>query len=135
MSEAAGVNSAAGSFVLSFGLAFAGAIMLAMLSFSFTSLRTTTRCLPLPRKDQVTTVLEHDAQVMSDEQLTELLAEQPPETAEEILRINDDVRPLALQLGLLVPVLAAILGFVQATRMTREPEPEPSAAAEEFLVG
>ena len=36
VSEAAGVNSAAGSFGLSFGLAFAGAIMLATLSFTFT---------------------------------------------------------------------------------------------------
>ena len=38
VSEAAGVNSAAGSFGLSFGLAFAGAIMLATLSFSFTDM-------------------------------------------------------------------------------------------------
>ena len=37
VSEAAGVNSAAGSFGLSFGLAFAGAIMLATLSLSFTN--------------------------------------------------------------------------------------------------
>ena len=36
VSEAAGVNSAAGSFGLSFGLAFAGAIMLATLAFTFT---------------------------------------------------------------------------------------------------
>ena len=38
ISEAAGVNSAAGSFGLSFGLAFAGAVMLATLSFLFTSM-------------------------------------------------------------------------------------------------
>ena len=38
VSEAAGVNSAAGSFGLSFGLAFAGAIMLATLSFVFTDM-------------------------------------------------------------------------------------------------
>ncbi len=38
ISEAAGVNSAAGSFGLSFGLAMAGGIMLAALSFSFTNL-------------------------------------------------------------------------------------------------
>ena len=38
VSEAAGVNSAAGSFGLSFGLAFAGAIMLATLSVGFTSM-------------------------------------------------------------------------------------------------
>ena len=37
ISEAAGVNSAAGNFGLSFGLAFAGAIMLAALAFLFTS--------------------------------------------------------------------------------------------------
>src|SRR5215510_8175964 len=36
VSEAAGVNSAAGSFGLSFGLAFSGAIMLATLSILFT---------------------------------------------------------------------------------------------------
>ena len=38
VSEAAGVNSAAGSFGLSFGLAFAGAIMLAALSITFTQM-------------------------------------------------------------------------------------------------
>ena len=38
VSEAAGVNSAAGSFGLSFGLAFAGAIMLATLALSFTNM-------------------------------------------------------------------------------------------------
>ena len=38
VSEAAGVNSAAGSFGLSFGLAFAGAILLATLSFTFTNM-------------------------------------------------------------------------------------------------
>ena len=38
VSEAAGVNSAGGSFGLSFGLAFAGAIMLATLSIAFTDM-------------------------------------------------------------------------------------------------
>ena len=38
VSQAAGVNSAAGSFGLSFGLAFAGAIMLATLSILFTDM-------------------------------------------------------------------------------------------------
>jgi len=43
VSEAAGVNSAAGSFGLSFGLAFAGAIMLATLSLTFTPVMVTLR--------------------------------------------------------------------------------------------
>src|SRR3954464_6977750 len=46
VSEAAGVNSAAGSFGLSFGLAFAGAIMLATLSFIFTNLAESSAVLP-----------------------------------------------------------------------------------------
>ena len=48
VSEAAGVNSAAGSFGLSFGLAFAGAIMLATLSFAFTSMADRAPCSPRP---------------------------------------------------------------------------------------
>ena len=46
VSEAAGVNSAAGSFGLSFGLAFAGAIMLATLSFTFTNMADDSTVLP-----------------------------------------------------------------------------------------
>ena len=46
VSEAAGVNSAAGSFGLSFGLAFAGAIMLATLSFAFTNMAEDSKVLP-----------------------------------------------------------------------------------------
>jgi len=38
VSEAAGINSAAGSFGLSFGLAFAGAIMLATLAYTFSAM-------------------------------------------------------------------------------------------------
>ena len=50
VSEAAGVNSAAGSFGLSFGLAFAGAIMLATLSIAFTQMaEDSTCCRPPPR--------------------------------------------------------------------------------------
>ena len=44
VSEAAGVNSAAGSFGLSFGLAFAGAIMLATLAITFTNMAQASLC-------------------------------------------------------------------------------------------
>ena len=45
-SEAAGVNSAAGSFGLSFGLAMAGGIMLAFLAFSFTNQTEDSKVIP-----------------------------------------------------------------------------------------
>ena len=72
--EAAGVNSATGSFGLSFGLAFAGAVMLATLSIAFTSKSEASKVLPAADEQQrVADVLEDDAQVMSDAQLEELL--------------------------------------------------------------
>ena len=53
VSEAAGVNSAAGSFGLSFGLAFAGAIMLATLSFVFTDMAQSSAVLSPAEQDHV----------------------------------------------------------------------------------
>ena len=100
--EAAGVTSATGSFGLSFGLAFAGAIMLATLSLAFTNMAESSSVLPPADQQRVAEVLEDDAQIMSDAQLEELLADQPEEIQDEILEINTDARHLALQVALLV---------------------------------
>jgi hypothetical protein len=133
VSEAAGVNSAAGSFGLSFGLAFAGAIMLATLSIAFTQKAQDSTVLPPATQEQVATALEDDAEVMSNTQLEELLAEEPPEISAEIIRINTDARPLALQVALLVPIIAALLGLLNGFRMMRRPDPAPSSAGEMAL--
>ncbi len=66
VSEAAGVNSAAGSFGLSFGLAFAGAIMLATLAFSFTNLAESSAVLTPAQAQEVGVALEQDAEVMTN---------------------------------------------------------------------
>lgn len=126
--EAAGVNSAAGSFGLSFGLALAGAVMLASLAAGFTADAQASAVLPPEDKARVSEVLEDDAEVMSDAQLVELLADEPPEVRAEILRINDDVRARALQVALLVPLVAGLLGVGQALRMRRLPDPPQGAA-------
>jgi Major Facilitator Superfamily len=135
VSEAAGVNSAAGSFGLSFGLAFAGAIMLATLSLTFTNMAQSSTVLPEEDKAQVAEVLEDDAEVMSNTKLTELLADQPAEVQEEIVRINTETRPLALQIALLIPLFAAILGLINSFRMMRLPDPKPSSSDAGLLLG
>ena len=135
VSEAAGVNSAAGSFGLSFGLAVAGAIMLATLALSFTQLSASSTILTGDEHQQVAAALEEDAQIMSDTQLQAQLASQPEATQAEILRINDEARQIALQIALVIPILAGVLGFANAFRMVRTPEPKPSGAAEGLLVG
>jgi MFS family permease len=133
VSEAAGVNSAAGSFGLSFGLAFGGAIMLAALSIAFTQMAQDSTVLPASAQQQVADELEDDAQVLSNTQLERQLAEEPPAVREEILRINTDARPLALQIALLIPILAGLLGLVNASRMMRRPDPRPSESADMAL--
>ena len=130
VSEAAGVNSAAGKFGLSFGLAFAGAIMLAALSFLFTNMAEASTVLTPAEQQQVADVLEDDAQVVSDTQLQELLVGQPQATQDEISDINKDARPRSLQIALLVPFFAGMVGLVLSFRMVRLPVIEPAAALE-----
>ena len=135
VSEAAGVNSAAGSFGLSFGLAFAGAIMLATLSITFTDMAQASTVLAPAEQQRVADALEEDAQVLSNTQLEQQLAGQPQDVQDEIIRINTDARPLALQVALLVPLLAGLVGLFNAFRMLRLPEPEPSGSVEGMALG
>jgi len=135
VSEAAGVNSAAGSFGLSFGLAFAGAIMLATLAFSFTSMADSSAVLSPEESQQVATALEEDAQIMSDAQLAEVLVGQPADVQAEIIRINDEARHIALQVALLIPILAAALGLGVSFRMMRLPDPVSSSGTEAMVLG
>jgi EmrB/QacA subfamily drug resistance transporter len=135
VSEGAGVNSAAGSFGLSFGLAFAGAIMLATLSYSFTHKAEASSVLRPAQQQQISKALEHDAEVMSNTQLEEQLAHQPRRIQDEIIRINTDARHRALQVALLIPLLAALIGLVNSFRMMRLPDPKPSESAEAMALG
>jgi EmrB/QacA subfamily drug resistance transporter len=125
--EAAGINSATGSFGLSLGLALAGAVMLATLSIAFTDKAESSKVFTPAEQQKVADALEDDAQVMSDAQLNELLVGQPADVSEEIVQINEDTRPLALQIALAVPLLAGLIGLLSSFRMMRLPDPAPLA--------
>jgi EmrB/QacA subfamily drug resistance transporter len=127
VSEAAGVNSAAGSFGLSFGLAFAGAIMLAALATTYTTKAEASTVLSPAEQQQVAQALEDDAEVMSNAKLEELLVGQPKDVQDEIIRINTESRPLALQVALLIPILAGLAGLGVSFRMRRQPDPTSSS--------
>ena len=134
-SEAAGVNSAAGSFGLSFGLAMAGGILLATLSLAFTQMTESSDVIPARGQEQIADKLEDDAQVVSTTQLEELLATQPEPIQDEIIRINSDATDLSLQVALLIPILASLLGLLNSFRMMRLPDIRPAASAEGSLLG
>ena len=125
VSEAAGVNSAAGSFGLSFGLAMAGGILLAALSVSFTKMTLNSDIIPPAQQEQIAAALEEDAEVMSNTQLEQQITGQPVEVEAEVVSINNDARNLSLQIALLVPLLASLLGFGNSFRMLRLPDQKP----------
>ena len=130
------MNSAAGSFGLSFGLAFAGAIMLATLSFTFTHMAERQHGAAAGRaaagRRRARGRRRGDEQHRSSRSSSPA---QPPDVQAEIIRINTDARPLALQVALLVPILAGLLGLFNSFRMMRLPDPAPSGAAEGMALG
>ncbi len=59
---------------------------------------------------------------MTNTHLDELLVGQPPDVKAEILHINTKARPLALQIALLIPFIAALLGLAQGLDRVEEVE-------------
>src|SRR5262245_64538481 len=91
----------------------------------------------LPEADQqrVANALEHDAEVLTNTQLKEQLSGQPGEIQDEIIRINTDARHIALEVALLVPILAGAVGLFNSFRMLRLPDPQPSGSVEGMAFG
>ncbi len=135
ISEAAGVNSAAGSFGLSFGLAMSGGLMLAALSVGFAHLTETSTVIPPAEQQQIAAALENDAEVMSNTARAEQIVGQPAEVEAAVVEINNDARDRSLQVALLVPLLASLLGFGNSFSMLKLPDIKPSAAIEGLDLG
>jgi hypothetical protein len=79
-------------------------------------------------------LLGHDREVVAD------LAEAHEDALEhgleaEILDINTLARNRSLQIALLVPVIAGLLGLANALRMMRRPDLKPSAPLEGMEFG
>jgi hypothetical protein len=91
--------------------------------------------LPADEQQQVAQVLEEDAEVMSNTQLEAQLAGQPEAIRDEIIRINTDARHRALQVAMIVPTIAGLLGLLLSFRMMRLPDPAPSASTEGMAFG
>ena len=104
--------------------------MLAALSFSFTSMVEASDVIPADQQDQIAAALEDDAEVMSNSQLDELITGEPPEVEQEVLDINDAARNRSLQIALLVPLLAGLIGLGNSFRMMRLPDQKPVADLE-----
>ena len=108
---------------------------LAALSTTFTTMADDSTVLPPEDKAHVAQTLERDAELMSNTELQGLLVDQPQAVQEEVVRINTEARPLALQVALAVPILAALLGLANSFRMVRLPDPESTGDTEGLALG
>ena len=91
--------------------------------------------IPVSQQQQIATTLADSAEVISNTQLAKQLTEEPEDVQAEILRINSESRDRSLQVALLIPVFASLIGFGNAFRMRRLPDIEPSANLEGMDLG
>jgi hypothetical protein len=59
----------------------------------------------------------------------------PPAVQAEILSINKEARDSSLQVALLVPLFACLLGVLIGFRMRRLPDPTPASSIEGAALG
>ena len=135
ISEAAGVNSAAGNFGLSFGLAFAGAIMLATLAFFFTSMAEESTVL-LPDRAAAGRRGTGGGRPGHEQHPAAGGARRPTRGHPGGDHPHQyRARPRALQVALLVPLVAGVVGLGLSFRSVRLPDIAPSASLEGVLGG
>ena len=91
--------------------------------------------IPPAQQQQISAYMEHDAEVMSNTALQQQIADEPKAVHDEVLAINTHARNLSLQIALLIPVLASLLGLLNSFRMLRLPNIEPQAGIEGVSLG
>ena len=104
--------------------------MLAALSVSFTQMTENSEIIPPAQQEQIAAALEDDAEVMSNTRLEQQITGQPVAVEAEVLAINNDARNLSLQIALLIPLLAGLLGLLNSFRMLRLPDQQPKSSHE-----
>ena len=81
------------------------------------------------------TALDEDAQLMSNTGPRREVVGQPPDVEAEIIRINTEARPISLQVALLVPLIAGLIGLFNSFRMIRLPDVKPKVDLEGYSLG
>ena len=135
VSEAAGVNSAAGSFGLSFGLAFAGAIMLATLSISFTDMAKSAPCCA---RRAAAGRPRARGRRRGDEQHEARAAARRPAGGRSGTRSSGSTPTRGrarCRWRCSIPILAGLIGLFNSFRMMRLPDPAPSESADAAALG
>jgi EmrB/QacA subfamily drug resistance transporter len=118
--EASGVTSTFQQLGVSLGTAVIGAILISTLSFGAQSGIEESTVLNDDQKVATSSAIEENIQFVSDQQLQEVLVEAPEEASDEIIRINDGARIVAIKAALFGIIIFAGLGLVVALYLPKK---------------
>lgn len=115
-SEASGLMGTAQNLGMSLGTAIAGTVVILTLSPAFVSQVEDSEVLAAADQDAIVEILEQNAETVGTEFET-LLADEPQEVVDEVLRVAKDAGDDAFRLSALVLGLISLIGFVWAFRL------------------
>lgn len=128
--EAAGLNASLQNLGTSLGTAVAGTMLILGLTLGFSTAVDDSDVLTPLEQAQAQSAIDRGVELVSSDVLEQGLAGQPPEAVEEVVRINADVQPRAMQLSLLSALVALAFGLLWSRRLATVPtEPHGAAAS------
>ena len=119
-SETAALMSASQNLGMSLGTALMGSIVIAGLVVGATALIDDSTVIPEDLKPAVISSVEENARILSDEELTAILKDAPPDLSQEILRINEIARIEGIKASLWGLVVFAVFGIIASFFLPRE---------------
>jgi EmrB/QacA subfamily drug resistance transporter len=120
INEAAGLNNSTDQVGGALGTAIIGAILIASLSWGGAGMVMKSDVIPPERKEEITTAIEKDMEVVSSEELRQALSEEPAELREELVRIYEKSADNAFAIVGLFTGIIAMLGMGVALLLPKE---------------
>lgn len=111
-SETAALMSTSQNLGMAIGTALMGSIVIVGLVGGATNLINDSTAIPEDLKPSVISAVEDNALFLSDEELTAILKDTPPDLSQKVLRVNEIVRIHGIKASLWGLVVFAILGII-----------------------
>lgn len=121
--EASGLMSTFQNLGMSLGTAIAGVVLTGFLISVSTQLIGENTTLTGAQKQQYTSALQAQAQIVSDSALQSALDGESPETAQQVVQINAQARAQALTYSFVTIAVLGALGMAATTRLPRRTVP------------
>ncbi|WP_327016800.1 MFS transporter [Cryobacterium sp. MP_3.1] len=119
--ETSGVINTSQNIGASLGTSLAGALILSVFVLTATSLNDESPVFSASEQSQLDNAVTEKAQIISDAQLGNAVAELPADQQAEIIEINAEARQTALTVVYAGLALAGLLGFAAALRLPKTP--------------